>query len=384
MSDAVPVFHPAPIQYVPRGGRQERLGFLGLVTPVRLAEADPDGFEPLGTLAHGAESAYARGTVVRDRPLYARDGGIWMDLHGGDERPLPRAELAAFLASPDPIPRENPHDLGFFFHGTPVMATPEAFDRLRSSVKPEGIRNLASDGSERARADLSRFLADEVAIVAGTVRVRLHPVARLAYDRASNLRWHVSFACFPQQGYVPPGVGPLEDPRGLVERLRRTRALQRMHGEIEEPGERDPVAVYGIEGSTGPFPFHLARGSTVRLFANACHGAALRLTVVQEALLNAGREGGLPDPVARILPRARAWQALGAVGGIRADETVACLDDFRTLCLALREAFPRPGNSPSLERLLGGIETEALPDLRDAAAPPPEDAAALAGLGFVR
>jgi hypothetical protein len=219
------------------------------------------------------------------------------------------------------------------------------------------MRTLALDGAERSRADLVRFLDENVLVVEGHVRVRLRTLVAKTYldgpngSGAAGQTWKAGVSTFPR-GSLPPAAGHLGDPAALLARQSAERYLH-----IGEPfAARGPEglsreAYYGISG-TDAFPFHLARTGFAEAFANTCHGHALGLSVVAEALMLAGRDGGVPASLVPLLAKARAWEALGSVSAVAPDEFAACLEDYRDLAAGLQAAFPRPANSHGLKAMV--------------------------------
>ena len=353
---------------------------------MRLAEAEAGEFEGLGRLARGVESRFPDGDLVVDRPLYRRDGGLWVGLVGEDGAPMRRAALEAFLSAGHVTPRNDPTDFTLFFHRTPVMGTdPETGGitgvRFRGAGM-EGIREIRADWSGRARADLSRFLERDVAIVEGDVRVRLRaPVLRMTRDRidGGGPAWRAGVSLFPNPDYNPPSAGWIGDPGGFVDAMVELGTFRVFDHDVLVRPEGDDVARYlGLDPG---FPFEVGRGATARLFANACHMSLNRLTVAGEAVAVHRKGGASPEGFEAALARSRDWMALGAVSAVRDEEVERCIADFRELAGMMQGMHARAANSHSIARLLRGLDRFVAPEVMPGhAAAPEEDIGTLSGL----
>lgn len=379
MSNPIRVKHPGPIRFVPRGGRAERAGYLTLETPVALPEADAGAFEPAGPLPPGAVRTPAGGWTSGERALYVRDGSLWTDLHG-TAGPMARSDLEGFLAAPEAPAPGDATDLLPFFHQTPVMAgiprSEYVGTRQSRGTGPEGVRDIRVDGSDRARADLVRFLERDVAIVRDTVRVRLRsPCLRMTWTRETGAQervgsWTSDVAIFPNLGIHLPNVGSIGDPAGFAEAASRLGIIR--------DASQDPVRTASPEGIAArlgldpSLAVDLGRGAVARLFANNCHEALHALTVAGEAVRLRGR-GEPPPGFEPALGRSRAWMALGSLSAVRDEEVERCLADARGLALLMQAMHGRAARSTSIKRLLAGIEALAVPDLPSRTASAPEE-----------
>jgi hypothetical protein len=385
MSKPIPVNHPAAFRYVPKGGRNARLGLVALTTPVELPEVDPSGFDEIGMLSRGAERGFRRGIIARERLLYARDGSVWVGLQRNDGAPVDRGDLEGFLSGPNDVVAEDDTDLARHFSRTPALAMPDGFKRRRSDVALDRMRSVEADGAIRARADLLRFIAEDVAIVEGRVRVRLRSVVGSLYHPTWNDRSEpvvVRPSIFPRTNRSQHCAWRVDRPAEYVAYLTRHRLLRNdVEVQMKLPGAEGVEAYLGLSGN-GPFPFDLTLGGEVTLFVNEAHGQLQRLTVVQEM----SKLPGLGDGALRALSRSRAWDMLGAMSAIRPSEYGDCLEDLRTMAAEAQAVHSRAANSGSIRRLLTTLDEAILPAWRDLTGPmgavglADEDEAALGGL----
>lgn len=362
MSEPVEVLHPVPFRYVPAGGRFERLGFVRMRTPVRVAEADGSAFAPLGTMRAHAPSPYLFGEHAGPRALHVRDGAVWFDLHNADGSAIGRGDLARFLSSEADVDRRDMGDLARHFTNSPavtrVWPTPYRSQAFRGEAERPAMRHVAWDGTDRARAALVRFLSEDVVLVEGRARARLlAPTLTVSHGPGGGREARAVLDLFPRTGRTVGVRGRVDDPEALLADVGSGDGWT-----VARPGPEGVTRYLGIDGS--PIPADSARGGLARLFANGCHAGALGLTVVMEAIRKAEAGDGMPDHAREALERARTWEARSAIFDVRPDEVEACLADFEAFVSTLRATFRRPGNSPSLAALRRHLVEVALPDLR--------------------
>ena len=188
--------HPAPVDFVPKGGRDWQLELVETRSPVILRHAHPDQFEPHGTSVLSWSNT--QGPFLGEGALWSPIGG-W-DRATGGVVPLPAAEIVRFLED------DAHYNIRLAFEGTPANAKLLAYDVSRhesvdelkahqgkveggsfrgARVDLDAVRSIRRDGRAGAAAALQDYLDRNLRIVGEHVYLRRHEM--LACRRISSV-----------------------------------------------------------------------------------------------------------------------------------------------------------------------------------------------------
>jgi len=188
----VDVAHPAPVSFVPPRARRERFVHAAMRSPVELVEDDLARSVEVGPL-------FPKQVGVMAEPMRLLDGRLWCPVaaHGksGPFREAALDEFVAWLSG-----RETGGLTRFFqrqFAGTPLVAL-DTDARADAIVMAPGVetrgedldlslsRKILSDGRDRARAEVARYVAEEIRVLGGRPYMRSAPVLKV---EGSNGPW---------------------------------------------------------------------------------------------------------------------------------------------------------------------------------------------------
>lgn len=360
MTEIVTVHHPVPIRHVP--GSREKLSLVGARTPARIVELGASEMPEAGHVM--APAAYGG---HRRHPLHLHAGSLWLPLRHDSGRPFDRNRLRAYLEGSDEHDRGGLNDVMHALARTPVLASRGVGWTRGETIHPRRMGRVLRDGTERARSDLTRFLAEEVRLAGGLAYARLPgPLARWTYDTGrATFRLNLS----------PRLTGSGPDEAGLATRLDEAWGFMRtVRGHCasiaEEPRLVDASLPDGL----------VEADDDITLAANSIPYSLL-------GQLEAFLKYRTPDGTDVTLVRDRAWvlqepSDRGEAGGVQAEEAQGVLAAVSDLCAAVIATYPAdtPGMG-SFRTALSYVETVALPRLRGRDPAAEADDEALSGLG---
>jgi hypothetical protein len=359
----IPVVHPAPLTCLHRTPGQARVDFARLTTPCVLREADASAFDHVVDLpAHGDER----------RSLHAHDGALWV------REPVTAAGFARMLATP-PAHR-GPPALTRDFHGfsnnafvrSPLMAFWADGPARGLPAGVRKVRQVVSDGSDRARRDVLAFLDAHVRIVDGMVHRRVHgPLAVHAGTRLvpsfrvqlGEYRFSGASSMALTEHVATPRADRLDAfwdfEEGFYGRVRPVRLKGTRPGARVTLDDRGMGAVLGLGDPD----------SDILAFAWDAPMVAIRNLQAAD----------FDDPEVRsAAERLHPWVALGLVGSTRPDEAETAVEAVCRLMEAVERSEVARGPHVGMLKLAAYGREVALPRLRERMVRiPPEDEAAL-------